>query len=96
MFLLSCYITSKHTKYTSNSEDIKITNLYILEFDFLKFIFNFVVVVVCFIWLHWVLAATRGIFVAACGIFCCGVWAPEHAGSVVRCTGLVALQHVGS
>ena len=53
----------------------------------------FVVVVVLFLcgfffWLHWVLAAARGIFVAACRIFYYSVWAPEHVGSVVAARGL--------
>ena len=51
-----------------------------------------------FIWLHGVLVVARRLFVAARGILCgmrtslvaargllssCGVWAPEHMGSVV-------------
>ena len=28
-----------------------------------------------FIWLCWALAAAHGIFIAACGIFRCGIWA---------------------
>ena len=71
------------------------------------FKFNFII-----IWLHRVLVAARGnfiaacrIFIAACGIFHCGTWASLVAsrGLLSRCVaraleraGLVALQYVGS
>ena len=36
-----------------------------------------------FIWLHLVLAPAFGIFIATCGVYCCGARAPEWMGSVV-------------
>ena len=36
-------------------------------------LFYFYLFIYLFIWLHWVFTAARGISVAACGIFSCGM-----------------------
>ena len=52
------------------------------------FVFKLINLFIC---LCRVLVAAHGLFFAACRLLSsCGVWAPEHVGSVV------ALRHVGS
>ena len=54
-------------------------------FSFILFLKN----IYLFIWLHCVLVAAHGIFVAACRLLAsCGTQAPERTGSVVVVCGL--------
>ena len=39
-----------------------------------SFIYLFILSIYLFIWLHWVLVAAHGIFVAACAFICCSSW----------------------
>ena len=61
----------------------------ICAFDFVPSLFQgfshkvmVVVVYICFIWLHQVLAGAHRIFLASCHTFCCGAQVLEHAGLV--------------
>ena len=62
------------------SGDIRVTHFLFLFKNLFIYLFT---------WLHQVLVAACGLFVAACGLLSsCGTQAPEHVGSVVAACGL--------